>query len=978
MNEEENNEQEEVQDSKIKQAASKAGKQIVDEAKRQISNKMKEVAAKIWAKVVAVIVAHLPAILIILAIIASCILLFSFFDDLIDGEVAETIDEVTYQSINEYCTIDESGVHFDKEKFVTTLFDKLKNEVGINLSDLGLGEIIKDQNGNEYLNPDSQVAEYLYKYMGASLSSELPYIEGSDEETKGTIKIKRTLNSAKYSNSVGQTPTNPTVTSKTIDTSKFGLTPENVNITMDNIKNEYKIAWVSDLHMMHPDQPTINNDWYTSHGTTFEQRNSMFNNSYLKLENIIDCLKNNDFDAIVFGGDIMDNYSDKNFEYLKRKIDTISDKKIMFLVADHDYLTEMTTNSGDNTSASSLGVGGDIKKVTIGKDGDSINLVGQNYSNKQISDSNVSTINSYLNETSNSLFFTHVPVESKTQASAMQEWSRNVHNGQVYYWSKEASSGYNNPSENYLNTLYNSSSLKGLFAGHVHSSGDFELNTGKKEHIFKASFNDSIGVITITPSNTVQDTPVDIIEDSNNIEEIELKYIGYQKLQEMINSDDRNIKEQSLRYFSLDPSWNLCVTKWKKISENGEEKSYEIYEVKIPYRRMISQYTVPFLFLIDLQMTSLNANYVEAVADLVKNQSFIDFTIFDSVTTDETTYTYKATRHTRKKHEETAGNTITTSYTETTEEEGPDVTVTKVEIDSIKANVTRAKTWIIDQTITYNLQENREYPYGEKPGKVEKTSESKPSGEGTWRDPIEKTWYEEIIKREWVKGATETKFMPSEFLGLWSNKTGKYEKGAKYLPTTESSGGKLVEYNMLDGIRMEKPVTNIIPSREILYDLLESNQTTQTHSEIMKEIINFYLTGEELKDGLESDIINLYNPSEFIDSMFGNMNDYTYASNLKEFIHSFEGTPKEANGKYVVFDDGFGNPTVGWGIYIKSHYARFAARGIDATKLKVGDLVDKSIVDSIEDEIIAGYRARVAEIVNRIRISRISNRCTYK
>ena len=146
MNEEENNEQEEVQDSKIKQAASKAGKQIVDEAKRQISNKMKEVAAKIWAKVVAVIVAHLPAILIILAIIASCILLFSFFDDLIDGEVAETIDEVTYQSINEYCTIDESGVHFDKEKFVTTLFDKLKNEVGINLSDLGLGEIIKDQN----------------------------------------------------------------------------------------------------------------------------------------------------------------------------------------------------------------------------------------------------------------------------------------------------------------------------------------------------------------------------------------------------------------------------------------------------------------------------------------------------------------------------------------------------------------------------------------------------------------------------------------------------------------------------------------------------------------------------------------------------------------------------------------------------------------------------------------------------------------
>ena len=792
MNEEENNEQEEVQDSKIKQAASKAGKQIVDEAKRQISNKMKEVAAKIWAKAVAFIIANLPTILFVLAIIAGCILLCSLFDDFLDGEVTETIDEVTYQSINEYCTIDESGVHFNKEKFITTLSDKLKEENGINLNDLGLGEMIEDANGNEYLNPDSKAAKYLYKYMGASLSSELPYIEGSDEETKGTIKIKRTLNSAEYSNSVGQTPTNPAVTSKNIDTSSYGLSAEEVKITMDNIKNEYKIAWISDLHMMQPDETEINTKWYSEHGTTFEERNNMFNNSYKVLDNIVNCIKENDFDAVVFGGDIMDNYSDKNFEYLKSKLDSISDKKVMFLVADHDYLTEMTTNTGVNKEAANLGdVSGDIKKITIGKDGDKINLVGQNNSNEQISDSNVDNINSYLNETTNSLFFTHVPVESKTQALAMQEWSRNVHNGQVYYWSKEASSdGYKNPSESYLNTLYNSSSLRGVFAGHVHSTGEFELNTGIKEHIFKASFNNSIGVITIAPSSTVQDTPVEIIENSNNTEAIELTYIGYQKLQDMINSDDRSVKEQSLRYFSLDPSWNLCVTKWKKTSENGQEKSYEIYEVKIPYRRMVSQYTVPFLFLIDLQLISLNANYVDAVADLVKDQSFIDFTIFDSVTTDETTYTYKATRHTRKKHEETTGNTITTSYTETTEEEGPDVTVTKVEIDSIKASVTKAKTWIIDQTITYNLQENKEYPYGEKPGKVEKTSESKPSGEGTWRDPIEKTWYEEIIKHEWVKGATETKFMPSEFLGLWSNKTGKYVKGALYIPTTEVSRRK--------------------------------------------------------------------------------------------------------------------------------------------------------------------------------------------
>lgn len=797
MNEEENNEQQEVQDSKVKQAAGRVGKQALREGERQLKKAMSEALKKAISAIVAWISAHIAIVLAVLAIILAAAIVLVAIDDYLDGEASRNIDEVTNNAMDEYCTIDEYGVHFDKEKFIETLPKRLKEEVGIDFNDLGLGLVMTDPTGYFFLNPDSQAAEYLYKYMAAALSSELPYIEGSDEETKGIIKIKRTLNSTEYSDSTLQPPEEPTVTpvTKTIDTSKFGLAPENVKITMDNIKNEYKIAWVSDLHMMHPEQPTINTKWYSDHGTTFEQRNSMFNNSYLILDNIINCLKENDFDAIVFGGDIMDNYSDKNLEYLKRKIDTISDKNVMFLVADHDYLTEMTTNSGENTSASSIGEGGNIKKITIGKDGDSINLVGQSYSNKQISDSDVSTINSYINETSNSLFFTHVPVESKTQASSMQAWSKSVHNGQVYYWSKEASSdGYKNPSENYLYTLYNSSSLRGVFAGHVHVTGDFELNTGIKEHIFKASFNNSIGVITLTPSGAGQTTPVEIIEDSNNTEEIELEYIGYNQLQEMINSDDINVKKQSLRYFSLDSSWNLCITKWRSSSQNGVETSFEVNEVKIPYRRMVSQYTIPFTFLMDLQLISQNANYVEAVSKLMTDRSFIDFTIFDSVTTDETTYTYEATVHTKKKHIEFNPTTMqsyeTGTYDESISQDGPDVTVTKVETDTIKASVTKAKTWIIDQTITYNLQESREYPYGAEPGKVEESSEPEPEGEGSWRDPIKETWYEEIIKREWVKGAVETKFMPDEFLGLWSNKTGRYVKGASYLPATEASRRK--------------------------------------------------------------------------------------------------------------------------------------------------------------------------------------------
>lgn len=1284
MNEEENNEQQEVKESKLKQAAGRAGKQVAREAERKAKKAIAEALKKAIAKVVAALGAKgLLILAIVLAVIVAVTVVIVAFDDFLDGEVARTADEVTNNAMDEYCTIDEYGVHFDKEKFIETLPKRLKEEVGIDFNDLGLGLIMTDPTGYFFLNPDSQAAQYLYKYMAASLSSELPYIEGSDEETKGIIKIKRkksditvetentkgyifvgeshvhkleealtendifvenpstyvsnsinskngeykyeygtsgngtggnlffihtlydgtepeygtsvsnmtqqafpdwiyngdstsngvrtyqgtataferikkiissnnniknwnvivmqgyssallgqggwdsylnNLNSMKselsklggnlyvsstphsnagiwqqdtcysygkdsiinnlqgpdsndnnaiydqynqyiqggFSNFINVTSSSTTnsrgkdgneykkyekkldssfyfdnyahidinhydsstmyawgeyiinvldgnvaytppasentnvVQHKAIDTSSYGLSAEEVKITMDNIKNEYKIAWVSDLHMMHPDQPVINTAWYNRQGITFEQRNSVFNNSYLILDNIINCLKGNDFDAIVFGGDIMDNYSDKNLEYLKRRIEGLSGKKVMFLVADHDYLTEMTTNNGVNKSASSIGVSGDIKKITIGKDGDSINLVGQNYSNEQISDSNVSTISSYLNETSNSLFFTHVPVESKTQASSMQEWSKDNHKsnlnkrpeGDIYYWSNNSNiDEYKNPSENYLNTLYNSNSLRGVFAGHVHVTGDFELNTGIKEHIFKASFNNSIGVITIEPSgagngstNQGNINNIDqgnIIQNSNNTEEIELKYIGYQKLQDMINSDDRNVKEESLKYFSLDESWNLCITKWNKESKDDVETSYEVSEVKIPYRNMVSGYAVPFTFLMDLQLVSQNANYVDAVASLMTDQSYIDLTIFDSVTTDETTYTYEATKHTRTRKQ---GNTIGTGsdYDETTSKEGPDVTVTKIETDSVKAGVTKAKTWIIDQTVTYNLQQDKEYPYEDDEGnekiKVETRSESKPSGEGSWRDPITETWYEEITKNEWVKGAVETKFMPDEFLGLWSNKTGTYVKGALY--TTTKNGGKIVEYNILDGSRKEAPITNIIISKEQLYDLLEQNQTTQTHSEIMKEIINFYLTGDELTDSSFSnfDFISIFEPSEF-----NGFINFGYGTNtVRDFIHAFEGTPKESNGQYVVFDDGFGNLTVGWGIYIKSHIGKFSARGVDATSLKKGDLVDKAIVDSIEDEILEGNRNTVISITSRIRARGISNRCTYK
>lgn len=532
---------------------------------------------------------------------------------------------------------------------------------------------------------------------------------------------------------VNTKPNNSSITSKNINTSNYGLNAEEVSIKIDNIKNEYKIAWISDLHMMQPNEPNINNEWYTKHSMTFEQRNNTFNNSYNILPRIIECLNGNDFDAIVFGGDIMDNYSEANLNYLKEQINKITNKNIMFLVADHDYLTEMTTNSGVNKAASSLGVSGDIKQINIGKDGDSINLVGQNYSNERISDNNINTIGNYLNNASNSLFFTHVPVESKTQSSQMQAWSRNVHNNQVYYWSNVATSnGYNNPPENYLNTLYNSSSLRGVFAGHVHSSGEFELNSGIKQHIFKASFNNSIGIITITPSqqtNTSTSTNNDTgtensntqsngstsIQEVNQEKYVQMTYESPEKFQQLVNENS-----SKLRYkFTIDEDGNLVIAQLKTVNTKSKEKgdlfaskdkSTTVEEVlHIDYKKYIEKYTMPYEFLINLCMITQNPEFVYHVAMLAR-QTQIRLVVQDNTTIEEVTTTEKVKYRTYKNtsNSSTSGASSTEKIEEVVTKKITTSMVPHIEVHS-------ANTWSFYEEYEYTKMTEEEAPTNQGP-----------------------------------------------------------------------------------------------------------------------------------------------------------------------------------------------------------------------------------------------------------------------
>lgn len=130
--EKENQEQGQKQQSMPEQLA----KQGADLAKQQVKNAAKK---KVKEKVAAVVVANIvPIVITILVLILLFGFLFPAFDNFLDEQMAEDVDEITYQTIEEYCTIDETGVHMDKEGFLKAIIANLA-ESGIDLNSLGFG-----------------------------------------------------------------------------------------------------------------------------------------------------------------------------------------------------------------------------------------------------------------------------------------------------------------------------------------------------------------------------------------------------------------------------------------------------------------------------------------------------------------------------------------------------------------------------------------------------------------------------------------------------------------------------------------------------------------------------------------------------------------------------------------------------------------------------------------------------------------------
>jgi hypothetical protein len=434
----------------------------------------------------------------------------------------------------------------------------------------------------------------------------------------------------------------------------------------------------------------------------------------------------------------------------------------------------------------------------------------------------------------------------------MQEWSKRVHNEEVYYWGTSSSCKYQaDNTATYLNTLYNSSSLKGVFAGHVHYSGNFEFNTGVTEHIFQASYNSSIGVITIKPTGNVSSTveePEQETEENNDtttesgyyIKEVnseayvQMKYISYDEFQKKINNFDNLAKstKANFRYkYTIDPDTGelliaqlkTIVTKvtdttdWLNAVFTSTDKQIILEDVKrIDYKSYIEKYTMPYEFLINLCQITQNPEFVYHVAMLARETNIM-LVIQDDTTVEDviTTSTNRTQSFSHVGSSSMSGASVDTEDTRTYVTEV--ITTTMVP----HLEVQQANTWSfyeeyeytksVDPTTTNTapVTENPELP-SELPNRHPASTDTELSYEGV-EIPIENPEYWSggpyVVERTYSVETTITitKYNPGilknstekskQFLGLLRNSTGKCNYDCYNNPSLAKKCAEEAEYN---------------------------------------------------------------------------------------------------------------------------------------------------------------------------------------
>lgn len=172
-----------------------------------------------------------------------------------------------------------------------------------------------------------------------------------------------------------------------------------------------------------------------------------------------------------------------------------------------------------------------------------------------------------------------------------------------------------------------------------------------------------------------------------------------------------NVKRENIReYYSIDDEGKLVIAgqTTTQITGTNNITNTEITLKHIDYEQAVEQYTTYWQFLLYLALNVQNPEFMEAVTDMILD-SQIDFVVMDTTTTTTETELYQYVENTE---------TMVETESETTQASGDTLTITKTELEKNQERkmnstttttttiapiiqITYAKTWFSEQTISY-------------------------------------------------------------------------------------------------------------------------------------------------------------------------------------------------------------------------------------------------------------------------------------
>lgn len=421
------------------------------------------------------------------------------FDPNTFDEIIIDMDTLADAMVEKY---QEKGDLYYKEEHTTIVKGEIvTNTVCKSVADV----IVKSSTGDSiyYRLSDDKYVSYLKygkvheNFSGTTKVYDTDIHPLSDSSCIPSGRMYKSSDVVRYSGTTSNSSNDTSGTTPSLTPNNTNVKPQEITIPIPGLSKAYKVAWVSDLHLISSADRNssdtaknrYNNDFYTS-GTHSDEW----------LPQIVTYLNEGNFDAVIFGGDIVDQGTVENIKLLKEYYDKITVSNKMYIRADHDYLSNLYGESGDQNIITSTS---DLYSFSL----DNVLFVGIDYSNKDLSDSTYNDLTNKINGASNVIIATHVPYESKT-STGLKEKSTSLR-GRLYYWQSEDSSaayyfssGSNIQMNQYLNdNIYNGSKVKYVLAGHMHGDWSGTISSsGLKEQVFNPAFNGYVGVIHLIPS----------------------------------------------------------------------------------------------------------------------------------------------------------------------------------------------------------------------------------------------------------------------------------------------------------------------------------------------------------------------------------------------------------------------------------------------------------------------------------------------